>query len=509
MCPRDVYGAEDLAGNGQWVYEQPYGYVWAPNVADTWAPYRYGRWSWLDWYGWSWVSSDPWGWAPYHYGRWFHGGHGWCWYPGAFGARHYWNPALVAFVGFGGGGVGFGVGFGGGWGHIGWIPLGPHEVYHPWGGYGYAHGGHGVNQVNIVNNVNIANSYRNARVANGITAVDSGNFGRGGSANYVRVSGDQIRGASVVHGALPVAPGRESLRVADREPARTVRTSDSVRSFYSPRPVANTASRVPFEQQRQNMQEISRQTFGNSPTQGRNAGDVRGMESMPRTGGSQAVSPSVRTPDSGSSWRRFGDPASSTGRSADRPASAQTSVNSGRFGDPSAARSSSYMETPRSSTGEPRSPSGQAQTGWVSPQDSRTGGWRSESNRGWGRSDSIRVNPPIVRDRTAEAPRYQSPQSSAPGYQSPTYRAPSYQTPRVEAPRYQAPHYQAPQSSTQRSSGNSGGGGSRPSYSGGGGHSNAPSGGGGRSGGGGGGRSGGGGGGGRSGGGGGGGGSHR
>ena len=46
-------------------------------------------------------------------------------------ARHYWSPALVGFFGFGGG-VGVGVGFG--FGGIGWVPLAPFEVFHPWWG---------------------------------------------------------------------------------------------------------------------------------------------------------------------------------------------------------------------------------------------------------------------------------------------------------------------------------------------------------------------------------------
>ncbi|HAX44790.1 MAG TPA: hypothetical protein DCY80_19805, partial [Solibacterales bacterium] len=61
---RDIYGAEDLHGHGNWVHVPPYGMVWRPYVAAGWAPYTMGRWVWLDWYGWSWVSHDPWGWAP-------------------------------------------------------------------------------------------------------------------------------------------------------------------------------------------------------------------------------------------------------------------------------------------------------------------------------------------------------------------------------------------------------------------------------------------------------------
>ena len=100
--PEGVYGGEQLDTAGEWVNSAPYGNVWRPRVASDWAPYRNGRWAWIDWYGWSWVSYDTWGWAPYHYGRWFNNEGSWCWWPGAYGSQHYWSPALVSFVGFGG-----------------------------------------------------------------------------------------------------------------------------------------------------------------------------------------------------------------------------------------------------------------------------------------------------------------------------------------------------------------------------------------------------------------------
>jgi len=130
----DVPGTEELDANGDWVYDEPYGYVWAPRVAPGWAPYRVGRWGWEDYYGWTWISGDPWGWAPYHYGRWYSGPRGWMWYPGAIGSRHYWHPALVGFFGWGGGGYGS---FG--FGNVGWVPLAPHETFRPW--YGSRFGG--------------------------------------------------------------------------------------------------------------------------------------------------------------------------------------------------------------------------------------------------------------------------------------------------------------------------------------------------------------------------------
>ena len=122
----------------------------------------------------------------------------------------------MAFFGFGGFHVG--VGFGGA--GFGWVPLAPYEPFHRWWGRGF-YGGYRnhnvlVNNIHIVNNVNIRNSYRNARIGNGASVVNSGDFGRGRMGNISRVSGDQLRQASLVRGQVPIAPSRESLRVSDR-----------------------------------------------------------------------------------------------------------------------------------------------------------------------------------------------------------------------------------------------------------------------------------------------------
>ena len=87
----DEYESE-LAYYGRWVDENPYGYVWVPNVHySSWRPYHYGRWSWYPVIGWTWVSSDPWGWCVSHYGRWhWRGGLGWYWIP-----QSHWRPAWV------------------------------------------------------------------------------------------------------------------------------------------------------------------------------------------------------------------------------------------------------------------------------------------------------------------------------------------------------------------------------------------------------------------------------
>ena len=101
----DEYEVE-LANNGRWVYERPYGYVWAPYVHhNQWRPYFYGRWVWYPIIGWNWVSYEPWGWCVYHYGRWhWRVGLGWYWIP-----TRYWGPAWVHWYR--------------GYDYIGWCPL--------------------------------------------------------------------------------------------------------------------------------------------------------------------------------------------------------------------------------------------------------------------------------------------------------------------------------------------------------------------------------------------------
>ena len=82
----------ELADNGTWVYEQPYGYVWSPTINySDWRPYYYGHWNWYASCGWTWIPEESWGWPVYHYGRWqWRLGLGWYWIP-----HHAWGPAWV------------------------------------------------------------------------------------------------------------------------------------------------------------------------------------------------------------------------------------------------------------------------------------------------------------------------------------------------------------------------------------------------------------------------------
>jgi len=313
---RDVYGAEDLDDHGDWSYVNPYGWVWQPRVAGGWAPYRHGRWSWVDWWGWSWVSYDPWGWAPYHYGRWFYYSNRWCWYPGVFTGRHYWRPAHVAFFGWGRGGINFG------WGNVGWVPLAPFEAHHRWWGYGG-----GRNRVyidnRIINNTNIVNVYRNARIDNGVTAVDAVAFGRGGGGNYSRVSAASLDSVSLVRGQVPLSPDRSSLRWNDRE-AHLSRGDRDDQRFFSRRPAA-PVERVAFDEQRRGVEEYARGAIGETrrgDSQAAQGGAVRGVEPRGREDqngwrrvGERPAAGGEAASGGGGGWRRFGEP----GRAGEAP----------------------------------------------------------------------------------------------------------------------------------------------------------------------------------------------
>lgn len=282
----NISGAEDLDQNGQWVNDPNYGSVWQPTVGPDWAPYQNGRWVWEDYYGWTWVSADPWGWAPYHYGRWFWGGGGWAWYPGPVLANPFWAPAYVGFFGFGPG-LGFGVGFG--FGGVGWVALAPFELFHPWWGrgfYGGFRGGAFAGRSNIVNNVNVYNSFRNARVTGGAIGGNAAGFGRGGQ--FSALNRAQLQSAGVVHGALPVAPDRSSLRFSDRSVSGRF-PQTSARSFAS-HMQAPRVEHASFEQQQRGVQQMSQQmSRGSSQPAARGFGGGAGESA-------------------GHGWSRFGEP---------------------------------------------------------------------------------------------------------------------------------------------------------------------------------------------------------
>jgi hypothetical protein len=159
-CSTDVVGYEDLDEYGEWRDDPAYGHVWYPRVGYGWAPYHEGHWVWIDPWGYTWVDDSPWGYAPFHYGRWVFAAGRWGWIAGPPAVAPVYAPALVVFVG-GGGGWG---------GNIGWFPLGPREVYVP----SYPVSQTYMTQVNVSNttvNVTQVTNVYNTTIVNKTTTI--------------------------------------------------------------------------------------------------------------------------------------------------------------------------------------------------------------------------------------------------------------------------------------------------------------------------------------------------
>ncbi len=305
----DIVGAYDLDGYGRWVDEAGYGNVWVPYAATGWAPYHDGRWVWEPYYGWTWVSYEPWGWAPYHYGRWFYAaGTGWCWYPGPAHVRAVWQPALVAFVGFGAGGA---VSLSFGFGNIGWVPLAPYEPFRPWWGPGY------VNHTTIVNNItnvtyitnNTSYRYRNLLVNNAVTAVSAQNFAAGRFDRRVAVEPARLHNVALVNGPLPIVPTAHNLRLTETGSPHVATATALEQRFHA----FPSAARAPlsFEAQRNAVQSVTHRLYPQHETP-REVHD-RLTPAAPRThGATQGVydqHANVRretTPSKTDVWNRFG-----------------------------------------------------------------------------------------------------------------------------------------------------------------------------------------------------------
>jgi hypothetical protein len=154
-----IPGLYDLDYYGDWRNLDGYGYAWTPRVNTGWTPYQDGYW-YTDYpYGPTWVSSEPWGYAPYHYGRWAWVGDRWYWVPDTMRTTPVYSPALVAFVPFG-------------QNDIGWVPLGPGDVYVP---HYYTNDW----QPYYLTRDNLYQRVVNLNVPNAVTVVTVDEFGRG------------------------------------------------------------------------------------------------------------------------------------------------------------------------------------------------------------------------------------------------------------------------------------------------------------------------------------------
>jgi hypothetical protein len=379
VSPRYVspgeYGTEDLDQSGVWRNDPDYGNVWSPTVGPGWAPYQCGSWVWEDWYGWTWVGSEPWGWAPYHYGRWFwRTGFGWGWYPGMMGVRHYWSPALVGFFGFGGGGMGFGFGFG----NIGWVPLAPYEMLHPWWGRGlYGGFNRGMN----ITNGSLTSVYRNARVANGVSGVSGADFRAGRFSSIGHFSGSQIGQAGMVRGAMAITPTSANLRFSNRAVTNVPRSSANTHFFAHQQP--SPTARVPFAEQQRGMSGagMSNRSTAAAPATRAAAPAQSAVRSQQAQAG---AAPGSGQGQAAGGWRRFGEPGGSQQAPRSQPA---TQNNRGWTG-----------------FGNPGSSNGAARQQYSQPQS----GYRYSAPQ------SLRIAPPVVQQRSGGG-SYSAPRSYSGG----------------------------------------------------------------------------------------------
>jgi len=343
------------------------------------------------------------------------------------GVRHYWSPGLVAFFGFGGRGIGFGFGFG----NIGWVPLAPYEMFHPWWGRGYYGGRAYINGRMNITNLNITNTYRNARVPNAISGVNGADFRAGRFSNIGHFSGSQIGQAGVVHGAMPITPTSANLRFSDRAVTNVPRASGNTHFFTHQQ--TSPAARVPFAEQQRAFERSGAATANRSTAGAPAAAQAAPAQRSGNAPMTQNTRPS-QAPSSGSApaqqnrggWQRFGEPGGN--QSAPRSQAA-----------PQNNRGWTGFGNPGSSSGAPRQEYSQPRSGY--------GGNPSYSAPRSSAPQSLGIAPPVVRERpSAGGGSYSAPRSYSGGGGG---------------------SYSAPRSS----SGGGGGSVSRPSGGGGGGHS--------------------------------------
>src|ERR1022692_963787 len=326
-------GAEDLDKNGTWEDAPEYGQVWVPNEPDGWVPYRDGNWVWEPYYGWTWVGFEPWGWAPYHYGRWMWYRGAWAWWPGpVWGGfyRPFWAPAYVSFFGFGGGwGFGFGLGWGG-WGGFGWLPIGPCDRFFPWwGGYRGRFGVVGFNRFGELNRFggfaplhggtrfsNIAH-INDAHIGGALSTVGAGKFGAGRT-TAVAATHEQLSGAHMMTGNMPVVPTGASLSASGRAPAPSTIRNTGSQHFFGTQSTSHPES---FQQQTAHLQQSMQQNHFSPVAAGARSAGPGTTES--RGTSAAAGKPSAGTPASSSEMNN------SAARTASNPATANENANRG------------------------------------------------------------------------------------------------------------------------------------------------------------------------------------
>jgi hypothetical protein len=506
---RYYVGRQDLDTYGRWEDVPDYGQVWVPNEGPDWVPYREGRWVWEPYYGWTWVSYEPWGWAPYHYGRWFVYDDAWVWWPGpvyAYPAYYpIWSPAYVSFFGWGGGfGIGVGFGWGWGWGHVGWLPCGPGDWFHPWWGrWGGRVNVVNVTNVNITNINNIHNGFaplgphnslhqysnfntmfRNNRVRAGFSSMEGSQFGRAAVPTHQQpISTSTLRNVGMSAGKMPISPSHESYSPTGRgaDPASYRHAPSNSQRFFA----ASRATGSPNSLSARGSASFASRPTTSTARPATNFNGARAGNSFERpssTLNSRANANASVNAERGSApitssrpgWHTFSPPSSAnTGRRAASNSRAtstpmNSSSNRGAFNAPSDARSSGiqgswqhFDSAPRSSQPENRSFSSPSRT--FEPPRSSSRGYSNNSTGGYHARPSVNMRQPIVTPRNNDggygsygARGYGRGYGGGYGYGAPR---PSSSQPR---PSYSAPpSYSSPRSHSAPR-GNSGGGDSAP-----------------------------------------------
>ena len=230
-------GARDLDNYGSWNTSSDYGRVWYPRVEVDYVPYRHGHWSFVTPWGWTWIDDAPWGFAPFHYGRWVQVNSRWGWVPTAVRVqgvpepvyrRPVYAPALVNFFALG---VAIGVGAAviagrgrddGPRGSVGWVPLGPQEVFRP----AYRTSPDYVRNVNVtqVTNITTINNVTNNTTINNIDGM-------------VNRRAATVVPATAMATSLPVAAARQSVSSEHLARATVVAAPAAAAAMATPVPV--------------------------------------------------------------------------------------------------------------------------------------------------------------------------------------------------------------------------------------------------------------------------------
>src|SRR5262249_9170436 len=209
-------GYQDLDRYGSWHDTPNYGQVWFPRVHAGWAPYREGHWAYVQPWGWTWIDDAPWGFTPFHYGPWVQIDRQWAWTPGRAVERPIYAPAVVNFLGGAVVNGGTGGGNNGAPPAVGWVPLGPQEVYvPPYRATPDYVRNLNVNNVRDVNQINEATRITN--VTNTTTNVTTIN--RTVVNNYVNQSAVTVVPTTTMTASRPVAQASREIAPAQLDKA--------------------------------------------------------------------------------------------------------------------------------------------------------------------------------------------------------------------------------------------------------------------------------------------------